>query len=167
MRSFYLMVYRVSLTGWLGAALLFSTVALEPIRHLEIDAATRPRLALILFPGYYHWGMVSLTVALISGGLSVWDLPVDRGRRRMQLALICVFLASGCVLGDLKFVYGPLAEMMQTAVRTEVQPAQFRSYHLASMAINGVMVSLTLIAAFLACWPAKYESQGGSSQLPT
>ena len=166
MRSTCLMIYRVCITFWLGAALFFSAVALKPIRSLEIEAAMRPRLALILFPGYYEWGLSLLTISLVAGGFTLFGLPAIAGKRRFQISVICAILALACQIGDRLFIYSHLARMMAEVIESETFSARFRSYHVASISINVVMASLTLISALLACWPTAGEAAALNSQLP-
>ena len=163
MRNFCLTVYRISLTLWLGAALFFAAVAIKPLRSPEIEALVRPRLALILFPGYYHWGLILLGTALVTGGLARKHPQLSGWRAWTSLLFAAAALA--CLLADLKWIYGPLEAMMQLTLARQVPAADFRSYHLASMQINAAMASFCLVAAVLACWSGR-ESPAGESQLP-
>lgn len=166
MQRILLLVLRISVTLWLGAALFFSAVAIQPIRHPKIEAATRPQLALILFPGYYQWGFFLLVVGCLSA-ICCWNgATAGPTRRRLGISLVLVVLALACLVADRLMIYAPLEKMMQASLETEVQPAEFRPYHLASMTINGVMAALTLAGALLACWPDSIAADSTSSKLP-
>ena len=146
--------------------MFFSAVAIQPIRHPKIEAAIRPQLALILFPGYYRWGFSLLIIGFLSA-IGCWSGATPGAtRRRLGITLVLVFLALACLVADRLMIYAPLEKMMQASLETEVQPAEFRPYHLASMTINGVMAALTLAGALLACWPDSNAADAASSKLP-
>lgn len=138
-------IVRLSLAAWFGAALLFVLVAIRPIRAPQLETPARAFLAGLLFPGYYWFGLVLLSVSLLAASLS--------NLKRKQVILLAT--AASAILGliDWIFIYSPLAEMTRLQwVEQSASPASFRTYHLASMGINGVVLLCSAIAAVVACF---------------
>ena len=137
-------VARLSLSVWLGAALLFVTVAIKPIRAPELESPYRAFLAGLLFPGSYAFGVVLLMTGFFSTCLCSlkWKLTI----------LFATGLAIALGVIDWFLIYSPLAEIArQQWVAQAAPPASFRNYHLASMAINAVTLICSAAAAMLAC----------------
>jgi hypothetical protein len=148
MRFWGLAVARLSLAGWLGAAVFFVAVAIRPIRAPELDTPHKALLAGILFPGYYAFGFTLLSLAAIC---------ILLARPRFW---ICQFgfvaLALGLATIDWFTIYSPLAEMTRLQwVEQAAPPASFRDYHIASMVINGFVVLCSAVAAVLSCLPGR------------
>lgn len=164
LRHIFQTLYRLALTGWLGALIFFAAVTIKPLRSPEIEMPVRPKLALILFPAYYRWGGMLLTVALGAGGVALFLKAQGRSLREKG-SLLCTAAGLLCLVADQLWIYAPLEQMMQLAQSQEVTPAQFREYHVASMLINSVMGGCCFAGALLACWPA--EEQNGTTMNST
>lgn len=144
-------IARLSLVAWMGAAIFFVAVAIKPIRSPELDTLSKALLANLLFPGYYAFGFTLLSIGWIATLLAV--------PRRWSWQLLWVTLALLVAAVDWVWIYGPLAEMTRRQwVEQAAPPANFRAYHLASMAINSVSLVCGSIAAVLACSPVKNET---------
>lgn len=144
MQRWFKVLARLTLVCWLGAAIFFVAVAIRPIRSPFLDSQSKALLASLLFPGYYAFGFSLLAVGWIATCLSY--------PRRLSWQLLWVTLAIGIGAADWVWVYSPLAEMTRLQwVEQAAPPASFRSYHLASMAINSVGLVCSAIAAVLAC----------------
>ncbi len=138
------MIARLSLVGWLGAAVFFVAVAIRPIRSPFLDSQSKALLASLLFPGYYAFGFGLLSIG--------WVSTICAQPRRWSWQLMWVTLAIGIGVVDWVWIYSPLAEMTRLQwVEQAAPPASFRGYHLASMAINSVGIVCGAIAAVLAC----------------
>lgn len=155
MQHLCLTIYRLTLTVWLGAAVFFAAVAIKPLRHRDIEAIVRPKLALIMFPDYYLWGFTLLGIAIVTGVLS--RTHPQWSPKRAWASLISCALAAMCMLIDRLTIYAPLEAMMKATLASQVAAAEFRNYHVASWTINGVMTTFCLISATLACWPGKSQ----------
>lgn len=137
---------RFCLSAWCGAAALFVSVALRPVRTPLFDSEMRAQLANMLFPGYYAAGTGLLLASLLGILFGNWS-----GIRRLAL-LALTFCALTCLTVDYFTIYSPLAEMSRQVWMEHAAPsARFRNYHLASMGINSVMLLLCLSAAVVAC----------------
>ena len=151
MQRWFQVIARLSLVGWLGAAIFFVAVAIRPIRSPVLDSQSKALLARLLFPGYYAFGFSLLSVGWIATCLSQ--------SRRWSWQLLWVTLAIGIAAADWLWIYTPLAEMTRLQwVEQAAPPASFRGYHLASMAINSVGLVCSAIAAVLACRTDRIES---------
>ena len=138
------MIARLSLVGWLGAAVFFVAVAIRPIRSPFLDTQSKALLASLLFPGYYAFGFGLLSIG--------WMATFCAQPRRWSWQLMWVTLAIGISAADYLWIYSPLAEMTRLQwVEQAAPPASFRGYHLASMAINSVAIICSAMAAVLAC----------------
>ena len=149
-------VARLSLVGWMGAAIFFVAVAIKPIRSPELDTPSKALLASLLFPGYYAFGFTLLSVG--------WVATLLAAPRRWSWQLFWVTLAILITLTDWIWIYGPLAEMTRRQWVEQAAPsADFRTYHLASMAINSVGLLCGSIAAVLACLPERTDTTNVAS----
>jgi hypothetical protein len=146
-----LMLTRLATAAWLGAAFFFVIVAIRPIRANVFESEDRARLAQMLFPGYYAFGVGLLGAALITGAVASGN-RANRTRLRIYLALLACAL--GTTLVDWVWIYSPLAAMVREEVAQHIAlPANFQSYHTASRAINTVSIGLSLLAAGVGFWP--------------
>lgn len=145
------MIAQLCLVAWMGAAIFFVAVAIKPIRSPDLDTPSKALLASLLFPGYYAFGFTLLSAGWVATLLSV--------PRRWSWQLAWVTLAIGIALIDWVWIYGPLAEMTRRQwVEQSAPSADFRNYHLASMAINSAGLLCGSIAALLACWPERSDT---------
>lgn len=145
------MLARLSLVSWVGAAIFFVAVAIRPIRSPELDTHSKALLANLLFPGYYAFGFTLLSIG--------WGATLLSASRRWSWQLAWVTLAIAITAVDWVWIYSPLAEMTRRQWVEQAAPsADFRTYHLASMAINSAGLLCGVVAAVLACWPDRSET---------
>jgi hypothetical protein len=154
MRSFCLMLTRLALAAWVGAALLFVMVSLRPLRSHEIPDEIKPQLTQTLFPGYYRIGFGLLGLAWVTGAVGSTHPGMGRVRRFVLMGLITALVL--LMIADWGWIYTPLANMMQHEIHEhEARAGVFHTYHLASRWINSVGMVLTLVAASVAAWPVR------------
>jgi hypothetical protein len=134
-----LMLARVLLSAWVGAATLFVINGVRLVTSGHFDSMARDHLSLIRFPPYYLFGFLAVGIGLVS-------LVLAAGYPR-RLAIGLVVLSLILMLVDYFAIYLPLAEMITPP--GDVRPSQFTWYHKASMYINTVHVGLCLIAAMM------------------
>lgn len=159
MRYWSSLMARLSLSGWVGAAVFFVAVAIRPIRSPHLDTPGKALLAGLLFPGYYAFGFTLL-------GLG-WLATLLSRPRRWSWQLGWVTLALLIAGADWVWIYGPLAEMTRLQWTEQApQSASFRGYHLASMAINTALLLCSAVAAVLAALPEGPESSAACDPTP-
>ena len=157
MRSLCLMIARMTLAAWLGAAALFVATSIREVRprqagfDFEFDPAIRDQLVTLRFPLYYRYGFSLVGTGLVCGLFSYGHPTLGRGRSRLALALVAVALATMVV--DYGWVYQPLARMIDPPGGTK--PAEFVAYHNASKWINETNITLIFVAAAVLCWPSR------------
>lgn len=153
-----LMWSRMALAGWVGAAVLFVWTGIHEVTaDLSPLAASPVRDALVAvrFPVYYRFGWMMVG----SGWLCVLLLPggVVGSVRRKRAVLLLSGAALGLMLVDYFWIFTPLLEMVTPPGR--VRPAEFVTYHKASMWINAADVGLCFAAAVLLCRAAQAVSR--------
>ena len=134
-----LMLARVLLSAWVGAATLFVINGVRLVTSGHFDSMARDHLSLIRFRPYYLFGFLAVGTGLVF-------LALARGYPR-KLAIGLVVSSLILMLVDYFGVYLPLAEMISPP--GHVRPSHFNWYHKASMYINTVHVGLCLIAAMM------------------
>jgi hypothetical protein len=144
-----LTVARFAAAAWVGAALLFVVTAVREVRNPGFDSATKDALALMRFPAYYVFGFTLVTLALVAGLGSYCLRP--RGGRRICVAAGLLAMALIVMGIDFVSVYRPMAEMITPP--GWAHPAEFRTYHRASVWLNVGHVGLCALAALFLCWP--------------
>ena len=165
MRSFCLMIARLSLAAWVGAAGLFVATSIREVRprqagfEFEFDSTTRDQLVTLRFPLYYGFGFALVGAGLVATGAACGHPAV--GRRRFWIAIALLVIAVVTMIADYVWVYQPLTAMIDPPGGTK--PASFVTYHNASKWINETNVTLVLIAAGLLSWPAARQPQRGSA----
>jgi hypothetical protein len=162
MRSFCLMLARLALAAWVGAALFFVMVAIRPLRSHEIPDEIKPHLTQSLFPGYYRMGFGLLGGAWVTGAIGSTHPGIGKARRFALIGLITALVL--LIVVDWNWIYTPLANMMLREIgEHEARAGAFHTYHLASRWINSVGMALALIAAGLAAWPVRGPQSVSSS----
>lgn len=150
MRRVCLMLARLCLSAWVGAAALFVVDGVRQVRVPEFGSAVKDRLALVRFPAYYLFGfaLVGLSLACLA---ALWCSPhLARGRHALATLLVAASLA--IMACDYTLVYHPLERMVTPP--GGVKPAEFVTLHARSEQINSLHVGLCLLAAVVICWPA-------------
>ncbi|MCH2210650.1 MAG: hypothetical protein MK110_05075 [Fuerstiella sp.] len=148
-----LVVMRLALGFWIGAAVLFIITSIAEQKFPAFDSMLRDQLATIRFPFYYAFG-ISCCTAAIAAGVICRNLS-----RHLQIAMLLTTLAAVVFALDYWFVYRLLQELIIPAgsPRTE----QFEKLHTWSRNVNSVHLLLVLIAAVqagLPVLPVKHHS---------
>ena len=140
-----LVVMRLVLAGWVGAAVLFVITSIAEQIFPGFNSATRDQLATIRFPYYFATGTACCTVALASGVLC------RSVSRRLTAALVLTALASVVFALDYWFVYLPLQELiiLPGLPRTD----QFTYLHNWSRNLNALHLLIVLAAAVHSALP--------------
>jgi hypothetical protein len=156
MRSLGLMIARISLAAWLGAAALFVATSIREVRpreagfNFEFDSLTRDQLVTLRFPLYYRYGFALVGTGLLATVVSYGHPAISRGRSRVALALVAAALAA--MIADYIWIYQPLARMIDPP--GGAKPSGFVAYHNASKWINETSVALIFLAALVLSWPS-------------
>jgi hypothetical protein len=138
-RSFMRTLFVTSTGLWSGGGLLFSAVVL-PTLFLNLDTSDAGRIAALLFPGYYAFGVVLGVAWIVSAGYLSRS-----GRRACYAALAAAIVATSC------HVYAAF-EIRPQMTELRGQPegiAEFQRLHRLSVRLNGVVLVLT-VGALLA-----------------
>ena len=144
-------VMRLALAAWAGAAVLFVITSIAEQKFPAFDFTDRDHLATIRFPFYYAAGIACCTLALAAGVLC------RKLSRHLQAAMLLTTLASIVFALDYWFVYRPLQELIIPAGRPRAE--QFEQLHTWSRNVNAVHVLLVLIAAVKAALPVSPEKR--------
>ena len=121
---------------------MFIVMVIRETSFKEFDTTTKNSLALLQFPPYYAFGFTLLIAALVFGAVGQKGSSVG-----MRLRLFVSGLFAGALLlmvVDFVWVYGPLVEMLRTT--EAARPANFQTYHKASMYINTVIVGICYVS---------------------
>jgi hypothetical protein len=144
-----LTIARVALSAWIGAAILFVVNGIRLVTESDFDSVVRNQLALIRFPPYYAAGFILVPLGLL--GLLLSRHSPAWSNRRWTLSVACVAVALGVMTADYLLVYLPLEAMITPP--EQPRPAEFVSYHRASVVMNEVHVGLAFVGALLASMP--------------
>ena len=148
MKCLCLTLSRLCLAAWVGAALFFVLILLD-LRHSDLfNEPTKANHARVLFPAYYQFELVVVGIAWVTLGIATGHPSLGRTQTVRQLA--CMSAGTALSIADYVWVYRPLAHMMDLPA----MPAEFRSYHQASMALNCLVLLLWIATAMVALWPA-------------
>ena len=140
-----LVIMRLALSGWLGAAVLFVVTSIVEQLFPDFDSAVRDQLATIRFPFYYATGTFCCTVALACGVLC---RSIDR---RRMMALLLTILASLVFVLDYWFVSRPLQELIIPSGQPRTD--RFAQLHNLSGVVNSLHLLLILTAAIQTALP--------------
>src|SRR5882762_1012040 len=145
---------RFCLSAWVGIAVFFVLVVIN-LRQSELFPAQvkfdHPR---ILFPLYYSFEFALLGTALLCALGCIAHPYFSRGRKATLLGLLIAAVA--LAVWDFAWIYQPLIAMMAT----KPLPAEFESLHQLSRWVNGGILALSFIAAWLALGAEKPLPEG-------
>lgn len=146
------MATRLSISFWVGGAILFVITSVAEQRHSQFDSGIRDQLATIRFPLYYIFGWCCLGVTLVS---SMIALVLNKGclRKRLLACFCLTLLSTGIAIIDYKWVYLPLQVLITPPGQARTQ--QFMALHDQSRIINEVHLTIALVAAIIICIPEK------------
>jgi len=151
-RSLSVIAARLSLSLWVGGAMLFVITSVAEQTYSEFDSVIRDQLATIRFPLYYLFGWGCLGIATVSTALGAL---LQRGclRKRMIAAFCLTLLSTAIAVVDYKWVYQPLQTLITPPGKARTQ--EFMTLHDRSRIINETHLTIALIAAILICLPDK------------
>ena len=157
------LIARLSITFWVGGAILFVITSVAEQRHAAFDSLIKDQLATIRFPLYYvfGWGCLGLAMASTLVGVVLQKACL---RRRMIAAFLLTLLSTGIAIADYKWVYLPLQELITPPGQARTQ--QFISLHNRSCVINEVHLTIALLAAVLVCLPDRLTNAAGLPSCP-
>lgn len=151
MQSFCLTICRMTMAGWVGAAVLFVVTSVVEQSGPNFDNVIRDHLAVMRFPYYYGFGFALVGVSLAAGFACRRHSAV--GPKLAATFLICTTLALVMMVADYIWIYQPLAQLITPP--GSVRTSDFTTYHNASKYVNMADLLLCLIAAIAICWPAR------------
>lgn len=149
MMKFCLTVARFSVSAWVGAAVLFVVNTVISAQSTDFDSVAKANLASLRFPPYYYFGFVLVGVTLVLTSLVTNHWTGARWRIRSALFLLALALLAMIV--DYVWVLQPMLDAVRNT--DAARPANFQTYHYASMYMNTGHVSACFVAALLLCWP--------------
>lgn len=158
MKSICLLLSRLFLSAWVGAAALFVTTSVQEVTSELVqlkDSTVRNALVHVRFPSYYLFGFCLVGAAFVCGILAWKQTSISK--LRLSICILLMFAALGVMTFDYFRVYLPLEEMVTPVEKA--RPAEFGEYHERSMLLNYIDVSLCFAAAILLCFPARIEKQ--------
>lgn len=147
-----LLLARILVSAWLGAAFLFVVVTVREVTSPALPSDVKNVLIALRFPAYYLMGAVALTLSLLGTQLARHGL-LSRKRRFWSTTLLLTALIFLAV--DYFTIYSPLVEMIKP---TDVaRPAEFDGYHQANWIVNLLEWVLVWGAAIMIGLPSAME----------
>lgn len=157
---------RFALCAWVGAAVLFVINGVAQVTFPGFESIVRDQMTLIRFPNYYGFGFFlvgsSLLSLLLISAMKRGACPAASPCGCTRIPILLTLLAVILMGVDYVSVYLPLASLI-TPPGSPRTP-QFITLHKASMYINLAHVGLSLLAAWILCWPVPVNAAKGSSQ---
>jgi hypothetical protein len=142
-----LTLQRLSLSVWVGAAILFVITSVAEQVAPQFTPVIRDQLATIRFPWYYRMCAMCLGLGFAA---SLGVVVTTRGPRRgAALILVLVLTSVVIVMLDYHSVYRPL--LSEITPPGKPRSPEFVVLHERSRRINVVHVGLAAVAATLAC----------------
>jgi hypothetical protein len=139
---------RFALAAWVGIGTFFVLTVINLRQSTLFDEPTKLNHPRVLFPLFYGCEFTLLAVTLACS-FAAWRHPAAHRRAfRVHLAIVAAVLLLAAV--DYFAVYLPLDRM----IGVSPLPSEFRTYHRASMWINGMTLVLSICAASLSLWPS-------------
>lgn len=150
MKCVAIVVCRLALAIWVGAAVLFVITSIAEQTSPQFDSTTRDQLATIRFPHYYRFAAGCLLTAAISGRIVVLK-SAGRERRQFRLVFLLTLIATGIMAADHEWVYTPLQDEITPPGQPRTE--RFTELHARSTFVNEIHLALVAIAAIVACLP--------------
>jgi hypothetical protein len=143
-----LFIYLLAMVCWLGAIIFFSFFT-APVVFTVLARPDAGKVVSVIFPRYYILGYVAGGLAFL---IAIYLLAIGSGARGWWLAsVLTIGIALGCT-----FYAGIVVRPRVDAIRSvseEENPdpatkAEFDNLHKLSVALNGAVLLLDLIALF-------------------
>jgi len=157
-RTISLVFARIFISAWIGAGILFVIVAVLEVGSPDFTSLTKSQLALLRFPAYYAFGMATWLMSVIFLLLAYGHASVRKWQWWSTLMLLAC--AGVVMLCDYNLIYLPLAVM--TRQFDQPRTERFDFYHQASLWLNTLQLSLTLLAAIVIS--ISHQKQSGQTQ---
>lgn len=154
----FVVVQRLLLSAWVGSAVLYVITSVAEQTNTAFDSVVRDQLATVRFPIYYAFGFWILALAVLSG-LGAAVCCSGCLRKRVTAALAFTVLSLTGAVADYFWVYSPLQKLIVPPGQARTE--RFLDLHNQSRQINEFHLTLALIAAVLACLPARSELSKG------
>ncbi|MEK6201575.1 MAG: DUF4149 domain-containing protein [Desulfobulbaceae bacterium] len=155
-------IYHLAVTCWLGGAALF-TFVLTPILFKTYSRDMAGGIVGVLFPGYFHWGLICGAVALIC-------LLLTRGRRAIVSGLILTVMLA--ITASQAFILEPkAAELKKEIPSFETTPpdhplrVQFRKLHGISAVANLAVIVAGVVLVILSSSPIQKKEDVPSGKV--
>ena len=152
-----IMLARLSLAAWIGAASLFVVTGVREVtteNPILNNSPVKDALVGVRFPAYYAFGF---TLVVISGiGLLLGHRQAGLSKRQFVVSFSLLVIGLLLMVVDYFWIYQPLLEMVTPA--GGAKPAEFVKYHEASKHINVVDLAILLIVTVMICWPRAASS---------
>lgn len=145
--SSLLVILRLSLAMWVGAAVLFVITSVAEQTSPHFDSLVRDQLATIRFPYYYQFGFVTQGTACLTA-ISLLLLTTGCQRKRVLAALVFTAISVVVMTYDYQSVYLPLQKLIIPPGQPRSQ--EFTELHVMSRNINIAHVCLALWGAIVA-----------------
>lgn len=155
-----LMLCRLSLAAWFGAAVLFLGIVFGLRNSTLFSDDVRFNHPRVLFPLYYSLELPLLAVATIAAWLGVRSVSIPAKHSSLLAVAVLSTFALILALIDFAVVYRPLSEMLES----QVLNMRFTPLHHASRWINAAVLLLSGLGAGWACWIDPHS--GTSPRLP-
>lgn len=150
---------RVSLSLWVGGAILYVVTSVAEQRHSAFDSSIRDQLAAVRFPLYYIYCWMTLGVAC-AAAVSLTLAPGPRSKSLLLVTTVCC-LSMAFAIYDYFRVYLPLLQLITPPGKARTQ--DFEGLHDLSRQINELHLSLAAIAAVVASFCTLQASQHSRS----
>jgi hypothetical protein len=145
---------RFCLSAWVGIGTFFVLVVINLQDSKVFSDAAKLEHRRILFPLYYSFEFMLLGTALLCALACIAHPHFTRGRKATLLALVIAAVA--LAVWDFARIYQPLVAMMAT----KPLPPEFAPLHQMSRWLNGTILALAFIAAWLSLQAEKPQTEG-------
>lgn len=145
-----IVVLRMLLAAWIGAAVLFVITSVAEQTSDNFGSLVRDQLATIRFPLYYFFGFCIHGACLVLSLVAALTLP-QQWRRRFVIVHVFVLLATIGIVLDYQLVYQPLQVLISPP--GQVRTPEFIRLHNLSRNTNQAHLALMFIAAIIAARP--------------
>ncbi len=135
---------RYCLSAWGGIAAFFVMVVIDLRQSALFEDTTKFNHPKVLFPLYYSFEFSLLAMALLCAFAGLYNKNIGKRTRYTLFALLVLALA--LAIWDYGIIYQDLIQMMAHPPL----PPNFNALHHRSRWINGGIMALTMLAAWLA-----------------
>ncbi len=146
MSRLLLTLLRVTLSLWVGGAILYVITSVAEQRYTAFDSSIRDQLAAIRFPLYYVYCWLTLGTSCLTAVILLTITQPRSGTLLLVTTLCCASMAFA--IYDYYRIYQPLLQLITPPGKARNQ--DFMRLHELSRHINELHLSLAAIAAIVA-----------------